>query len=195
MNMKNLVIGIAILILTISVVVYGVSLIYDSPEYSDYCSNNLKPALDLNDTQVCPAVCVEMWEIKGTECVYNDCGSGCGPNGVTSFETKQQCEAALTGNCYESYEKAREDYSKNLFLITLPLGIIIIFVGALVFGLETVGAGLMGGGVGVILWGIGSFWRYAGESIKFILSLIGLIVIIWFAYYFNKDKSKKKQSK
>ena len=53
----------------------------------------------------------------------------------------------------------------------------------------------MGGGVGVILWGVGNFWEFADNLLKFILSLAGLIVVIYFAYYFNRrfDKKHKRE--
>lgn len=200
MSLKNYVLGIAVLILTIAVAVNGINLFYgDSPDYSDFCGSQRPIYLDKGEPSadnetVCPAVCVEMWEInsEGNECVFDECGSGCGPDGVNTFETQKQCEIALSGeSCQEAYDDAREDYSKNLFLITLILGIIIMVVGALVFGLESVGAGLMGGGVGIILWGIMEFWRFANDWLKFILSLIGLAVIILLAYYFNSKLSGK----
>tara|TARA_Y100000034_G_C6749373_1_gene332976 strand:+ start:263 stop:556 length:294 start_codon:yes stop_codon:yes gene_type:complete len=94
------------------------------------------------------------------------------------------------------HESAQEKYSKNLFLIALPLGIVIIALGAFVFGLESVGAGLMGGGVGIILYGVGAFWRFADDWLKFILSLIGLVAVIGLAYWFNsKDWNIWKRKK
>lgn len=44
-----------------------------------------------DNRQVCPAVCVPMWKIQGDRCVYDECGSGCGPNNKTTFDTKQEC--------------------------------------------------------------------------------------------------------
>tara|TARA_Y100000294_G_C8508545_1_gene317738 strand:- start:113 stop:313 length:201 start_codon:yes stop_codon:yes gene_type:complete len=43
----------------------------------------------------------------------------------------------------------------------------------------------MGGGVGIILYGVGAFWRFADDWLKFILSLIGLIAVIILSYWFN----------
>jgi hypothetical protein len=40
---------------------------------------------------ICPAVCVELWEIKEGECVFNKCGSGCGEDGVNSFLLEEDC--------------------------------------------------------------------------------------------------------
>ena len=83
-------------------------------------------------------------------------------------------------------------YAKSVFLIAVPIGILIIILGALMFGLDFVGAGLMGGGVGVILYGVGGFWQFAEDWIKFLLSLVGLVILIWFAYWFDKRSFKKK---
>ncbi|MFQ5531554.1 MAG: hypothetical protein ACE5ES_02980, partial [Candidatus Nanoarchaeia archaeon] len=196
-------ISIAIIILTISVAVFGINTFYAEPEYSDFCTENVRvpPKLVGEEDRVCPRVCVPLYEIsEAGNCVFNECGSGCGADGLNSFETLEQCNIVADGkNCYDLYDNAREQYSKNIFLIALPLGIIILFAGAFVFGLEAVGAGLMGGGVGIIIYGIGGFWRFAQDWLKFILSLIGLIILIWFAYRYNRTgtltfgKKRKKR--
>jgi hypothetical protein len=190
MNIKNVVIGIAILILTISVVVYGVSVFYDSPKYEDYCSNFRSIGSPLKPEEICPTVCVAMYQMfpYSGECEYVECGSGCGANNVTTFTSLEGCEAALKNSCDFQYNSARETYSRNIFLIALPLGILLIIVGAVVFGLEVVGAGLAGGGVGVLLWGVFSYWEYGSDLLRFGLSLIGLLAVIWSAYRFNKKK-------
>ncbi len=195
MGLKNIVIGIAIIVLTISVVIYGVNTFYPDPEYNDFCPEMSKPySYGDKGERICPAVCVEMYEIKNSTCAFNECGSGCGPDAVTSFGTIEQCQLALSGKyCYDTYNDAREKYSRNIFLIALPLGIVLIAAGAFIFGLEAVGAGLMGGGVGVILWGVGGFWEFAQDWLKFVLSLLGLIILIWLAYYFNKKFGKRRR--
>lgn len=193
MNVKNVFMGIAITILTISAVIYGINTFYSAPEYGDFCAG-ARPSLVGED--VCPQVCVEMYEIREGECVFDECGSGCGPNGKTTFENLNQCEIVLSGkNCADVYENERESYSKNIFLTLLPLGILIIVLGAVAFGLETVGAGIMAGGIGVIFWGVGGFWRFADDWLKFVISLLGLAVLIWLAYYFNEKFGKKKSKK
>ena len=177
MSLKNVVIGIAIIILTISVVVYGVNTFYNSPQYEDFCGE-FKTEEFINNSEQCEA-------IGGQWNPYT------GPRAVEG--TEGFCDRDFT--CRQEFENARETYSRNLFFITLPLGIAIIALGALIFGLEAVGAGLMGGGVGIILWGVGGFWRFADDWLKFILSLIGLMVLIWLAYYFNRKFEKKKRKK
>lgn len=177
MSLKNVVIGIAIIILTISVAVYGINTFYNSPEYSDFCDEFKTPEI-IETQERCE-------EIGGQWSSYG------GPRPVGGAEN--YCDRDFT--CRGEYDDSREKYSRTLFLITLPLGIAIIALGALIFGLEAVGAGLMGGGVGIILWGVGGFWRFADDWLKFLLSLIGLVVLIWLAYYFNKKFDKKRKRK
>ncbi len=186
MSLKNIVLGIAIIILTISVAIYGINLFYDRPEYSDFCAE-FKTAEVIDTQERCEAI-GGMWNADGISRKID--GSD-----VTGF-----CDRDHT--CRIELENALEKYSRNVFLFALPLGIIVIAVGAFAFGLEAVGAGLMGGGVGIILYGVGAFWRFADDWLKFILSLIGLIAVIILAYWFNsknwniwksKNFSKKKK--
>jgi hypothetical protein len=175
MGIKEIVIGIAIIILSISVVVYGINTFYERPDYEDYCGD--KSTIGFVETKSeCDSV-----GGKWTTYVEHD-------EVLRPVEGKAEGWCDVSYYCREEYDNDLETYSRNLFLIALPLGIIIIIVGAVVFGLEAVGAGLMGGGVGVILYGVGNYWRYSADLLKFLLSLIGLIIVIYFAYWFNKKK-------
>ena len=189
-NIKNIVFGIAILILTMFVTINGINTFYERPEYSDFCPEGRPvPKLIDGEERICPTVCVEMYELEGGLCVFNECGSGCGPDGLNSFDTLEQCEIVASGkNCYDLFDNANEVYSRNVFLIALPLGILIIAFGAYLFSLEAVGAGLMGGGVGTLIFGAGGYWRFADNWLKFLLSLVGLVALIAFAYWFNTEK-------
>ncbi len=191
-SIKNIVFGVAIIILTMFVSIYGINTFYQQPEYGDFCSEErpfpFREKSD-NEERICPAVCVQMYEIKDNACILNSCGSGCGPDGINSFDTLAQCEIILDGkNCYDLYEEANKVYSRNVFLIALPFGILIIFLGAYFFSLEAVGAGLMAGGVGTLIYGAGGYWQYADNWLKFVLSLVGLVTLISFAYWFNHEK-------
>lgn len=189
-NIKNIIFGLAIMILTIFASVYGINALYERPQYDDFCTSIRPVALDkTGDSQVCPAVCVELYEIKNNECVFNECGSGCGADGVNTFDTKEQCDIVLSGkNCYDEYDAANRIYARNVFFIGIPLGIVIIVIGASLFSLESVGAGLMLGGAGTLVYGVGGYWQYADNLIKFIISIIGLAALISFAYWFNSKQ-------
>lgn len=178
MHIKNVIIAVGIIILTISVAIYGIKTFYPSPEYNDYCANQ-EENWYVNNSVQCEAVGGKWSDYMGPKEVNSPLG---------------YCDTAYT--CRMQYEADMEDYSRIVFLIALPLGIIIIAIGALVFGLESVGAGLMAGGVGIILWGVAGLWSFAENWIKFLLSLIALIALVWLAYFFNKKfgiTGKKKR--
>ena len=178
MDVKNIVLGIAIMILTIFVVVYGNNLVFDKPQYEDYCGS--VRSVQVIETQAECEAAGGQWTPQDIKCITTPCPQG-------------YCD--LYYKCQAEYDAAQEKYYRNLFLITLPLGIIIIIVGAIIFGLEAVGAGLMGGGVGTILYGVGGYWRYSADLMKFLLSLIGLVVVIYVAYWFNRKYGKHKPKK
>jgi hypothetical protein len=173
MSLKNIVIGIAIIILTIFVTFYGINTLFPSPEYEDFCGEPTREVID--NMQDC--------EVAGGK--WNPSAIRPVESGVEGF-----CDEDFT--CRQELEDARKDRSRKVFFIALPLGIIIIAVGALVFGLEAVGAGLMGGGVGTLIYGSGAYWPYTENWVRFLLSLVGLVILIWLAYYFNKKFDKKK---
>lgn len=175
MNFKNLILGIAIFILTIAVGVYGIITLFgDSPRYEKYCPM-------INNEQECISFGGK-WTGNTDVPIANPIPEKAIPGYCDIYEV-----------CNPKLENAQESYGKKIFFSALPLGIIIIIIGALVFGLESVGAGLMAGGVGIIIYGITGIWRFADNWIKFLLTLIGLIVLIYLAYYFNKKLNKKRR--
>jgi len=48
-----------------------------------------------SDMIVCPAVCIPMWDLTEQNgqlsCVFNSCGSGCGPDNEITFATENEC--------------------------------------------------------------------------------------------------------
>jgi len=174
MDIKNFIMGVAIFILTIAVAVYGIQTFYEKPVYEDFCINSISPHL-INSSLDCETSSGKWISYVALETK--------GPEGYCDLEYY----------CRQDYDHFSEKYSRNIFLISLPLGVLIIIAGAVFFGLEAVGAGLMAGGVGIIFYGIGGFWRFADTWLRFVLSLIGLVVLIYFAYWFNNRYTKKKK--
>ena len=219
MKIKEIVLGIAIIILTIFVTFYGINTIFPKPNYDDFCP--------VDRAKICPAVCVPLYEIVDSDCVFTECGSGCGPDGINTFSNLASCTQGLKvsnekrcelqngtwirqeiqcikapcpqgycdlySQCSQEYNDLVKERSKKVFFLALPIGIAIIALGAFVFGLEAVGAGLMGGGIGTLIYGSGAYWPYTQNWIRFLLSLVGLVLIIWLTYYFNKKLRKRKR--
>jgi hypothetical protein len=219
MNIKNILIGVAIIVLTIFVTFYGINMFFPKPQYEDFCNMNSEP-------KICPTVCVPLYEIMSGKCVLTECGSGCGADNINTFADSSSCEEGLKlsdqkkceiqngtwirqdikcvttpcpqGYC-DTYSACNQEYqdvlkvrARNVFFIALPLGILIIALGALVFGLESVGVGIMGGGIGTLIYGSGAYWPFSENWIRFVISLVGLVILIWIAYWANKKNWKKK---
>ena len=183
--MKNFILGLAIIIITIAVINYGINTFYPQPEYEDFCDEFDKRIIDIEEWEICTDLCDE--EYINDDTAWDKCINICDKED----RERELKSSKILDDCYKNYETARESYSKNIFLITFPLGIIIIILGTLLFNLEAVGAGLMGGGLGTIIYGITGYWRYSENWLKFLFSLIALAILIWLTYYFNK-KGKKK---
>ena len=72
----------------------------------------------LNCDRICPGVCVKLWELRKKdkfserECVLNECGSGCGPDGVSSFNSEEECRSSLLGQ--NSKAKAATFYIEEI---------------------------------------------------------------------------------
>lgn len=183
-NVKNIVLGIAIFILTIFVGIYGINTFYGkAPQYNDYCPVSVQANTELQ--------CI----MQNGTWINGSVDASSGPKaapvgGYCDFYTK----------CNDALRAAEEKYYKGAFLIALPVGIIIIALGLIIFALAPVGVGLMAGGIGIMIYGAGNYWTYANDVLKFIMSLIGLVIVILLAYYFNKKfnfgwfKEKKKSS-
>lgn len=168
MKIKDIIMVIAIMILTIFVTFYGINTFYPKPDYEDFCDEF--KSQEVVDT------------LKGCEAIGGKWSNFEGPRPVNS-EYEGWCDRDY--NCRQELEQARKIRSRYVFFIALPLGILIIALGAFIFGIEAVGAGLMGGGVGTLIYGSGAFWPYTENWIRFLMSVVGLVTLIWFSYYFS----------
>jgi hypothetical protein len=174
MNIKSWILSIAILILTLFVVIYGMDLVYENPEYEDFCSST--PVKQINTSAECEANTNSKW------ISFND------------EEDSGYCDVYYY--CKEEYDSAREVYSRHVFLTSIILGILIILLGGFLFSAESVSVGLMAGGVGTFLFGIGSYWKYADTWLRFVVSFAGLVIVILITYYLNyPEKLRKKKKK
>lgn len=170
MRLRSIVIGVAIFILTVFVAVYGVSAVFPMPQYDQFCPP-IKTSEYIDNHARCEQV--------GGFWVVDNYPRPVGGKNITGY-----CD--VNYYCNLDYQNASKKISKERFLVSIPIGVAIIVFGNAVFALETVGVGLMAGGAGTFVWGAGSYWGYASDVWRFIISLIGLVVLIWFAYWFEK---------
>jgi len=174
MNVKSFVLGVAIIIATMSIVIFGMNSFYPNPEQNDFCGEIDKPTAVNTEEE-----CLEIggrWEGYGK---------------VPEIEGERLGWCDEHYECREDYETARSDYSRNAVLIMLVLGVILIVFGVFLSD-EVVGAGLMGGSVGILLYSIANYWRHVDDWLKLVVSIVLLLVFVWLSSYFEKKLRKKK---
>ncbi|MCW8965218.1 MAG: hypothetical protein OQK82_00815 [Candidatus Pacearchaeota archaeon] len=174
-NIKNIILGISIFILTLFVTIYGINTFYPRPQYNDFCDNDISKIIQTEQE------CIDQ---GGKWNYYQD---------ATKDDPTGYCNQNYY--CSEDYNDAREKWTQNVFFIALPIGIIILALGAFALSLEPVVMGLMSGGTGTLLYGTWGFFWQTNDKMRFIISCIGLAVVIFLAYYFNKRFEKKSKKK
>lgn len=188
---KNVILIIAIIIVFTIFAVYGMNLFLEEPRYEDFCkdqSTYQRPvgvSVPIETKQIC--VQSAEFQIKQQECYNNESitinyvydSNGC----PIDFECS---------NCNKDFEHSRERWSKNYFISSMIIGIAAIILGALIFKLETIGAGLMGGGAVFIFVSAIRSWSDLSDLLRFILLGIILAVLIYTGIIINKLGRSKK---
>jgi hypothetical protein len=193
MRLKNFVLGFGIFIVYGLVLWQGISAFYPSPEYDEYC--------DYYDGFRGKPYPIE----SGVDCVFpneletkqNACYSE-GGEFRYDYDDKGCIIDGYCDECSIAYEDARDVYSRNVFIITLIVGVITFIVGFSILSIEPVGSALLASGVLALVSGTIVNWRNFGQFIRFGLLLLVLILLIWITYRLNKHgrlfrKRKKKK--
>jgi len=184
-NIKSLVLGAIIAFVFFFFCIYGTKLIYPNPEYNKFCNINFYEYSMPN-------------KIAVTNCSYNavlekekkDCSDSKGR--PEAEYNNDGCEKAIKCNmCELDFQKADEKYSKNLFIIAVVFSLIVIAISAFFVAIESVSGGLMFGSLMFLIYGIGGYWRYMNDWLRFIILGIALIILIIISYKIANKKDKK----
>jgi hypothetical protein len=84
--------------------------------------------------------------------------------------------------------KDKKCFQKYLFFVAVPIGIIAIVIGAFL-SIQTIGTGLMFGGIFSVCDGYFNYWSELADPLKFISMLLTFIVLLMVGY---KKLEKKK---
>lgn len=161
MNVKNIVLGIGIVVVFALALWQGIEAFYPSPQYEDYCEDGIGfPGAESNVT------------------VCEDSG-GIWKNGYCDYYSE----------CQKEYDAARDPHAKVVFFISLIVAIIVIIVGFSILSIEPVGSALIGSGIWAVFWGSVVNWRNLSDIWRFLLLLVVLILLIWIAIKLNKKET------
>ncbi|MEE9525974.1 MAG: hypothetical protein V3V78_05200 [Candidatus Woesearchaeota archaeon] len=89
--------------------------------------------------------------------------------------------------CLDEHKEAYEVYSRNVFIITLIIGLIAVIIGGILLKVESVSSGIMAGGVLTLIYGTMRYWGDMTKYLRFSVLTIVLIVLIWIGYKKFKD--------
>ncbi len=157
--------GIAVAIIIYLVIILGIKAFYPEPEYADFCEDNdrFRPLTELN-------TCEDNQTIEECRTIMKE----------KEIDKKE--------NCYDPYNKAREKYNRNLFLITMIIGIILIAISLFTLDMINISSGLIMASIVLIVYGFIRGWDSANDIVKFIFALADAVIIIAFAIMLNKRK-------
>ena len=185
MKVKNLVLGLGIVVVYALVLWQGIEAFYPQPKYEDFCdvypdrpihekypgeNNNCTLPVNLETKQ---NAC---YKVKG-EFRYEYDDNGCVIEGY--------CD-----ECNINYNEASDKYSRNIFIISLIAGVITFIIGFAILKVEPVGSALIGSGIWAIFYGTVRNWRNFGAGIRFVLLFIVLMILIWLAIRLNQVRKK-----
>ena len=148
MNIKNLILGIGIVIVFGLALWQGIEAFKPSPQWDDFC-------------KAAPAYPIEV-------------GKGPDMNSASCIEqggkwTNNYCD--FYSECQKQFDDAQKTQSKFIFLVSLIVGILALIIGYSILSIEPVGSALLGSGIWSIFWGSVVNWRNFSDIWRFLLLL------------------------
>ena len=188
-NVKNLVLGIGIIVVFALALWQGIEAFYPSSKYEDFCKSTAPQVPMLKQGAVCDLSSQlqreeeRCYQQRGYP-IYEYNNEGC----QTSVK---ECDL-----CNIDFEKSQDNHAKSAFYIALIIGLIALIVGYSILTIEPVGSALIGAGIWSFFWGTLVNWRNLSSIWRFLLLLLALILIIYITIKLNTKKSQsKKKSK
>lgn len=191
-TIKIVILGIGIALVLAFVIGFGVDTFYKSPKWEDFCDRDME--IKYYETkETCEADNGKWMESENavpTKLRQNEllCTKLSDNNNEISLSCRSNDDIlGPTGNCDNSYycrenfENAQKPHSRNSFIAIIILGLTAVIVGAYL-KLTSVSAGIMGGGVLVMLYAAIRFWMDLDEYLRFGVLVVTLAVLIWIGY-------------
>jgi len=170
-KIKKNILSIAIAIILVMFIAYGINVFYKSPKYDDYCNYTriVKEPLSFESCEDAGG----RWYPDAPEAPKMVDESG-------NFTVSGWCD--LYYECQDEFDNVREVYNRDVFFISLVLGLIAVIIGGVVLKLESVSVGIMGGGILTIIYGTIRYWGDMSDVYRFIILGVVLAILIWMGY-------------
>jgi len=172
---KHTILSIAIAIVFVLFIGFGIASFYETPQREDFCDENIFERPFVRGLEK-PGNCTF---IEPDEDLKNQCRE----NGkITPKYDQDGCvESYFCETCYNEFDDVRQIYNRNVFIVATGIGIIALIVG-FALGMVSVSSGLMGGGILLIIYGTMRYWSDLPDFGRFIILGITLGILIWLGY-------------
>lgn len=151
-------------------VTYLVDVIYHAPEYTDFC-----PERQVNRAIETESECLEV----GGQWNENIEAKSMTPQ-ITVPVPAGYCDTDYT--CRQQYEETMKVYNRNVFVVFIIAGILLLIGSIYIKGAEAISLGLAFGGVLALIIGSVRYWSDMNDILRVILlgiALVGLIYVAW----------------
>jgi len=172
-HLKNFVLGIGIIIIFGLLLWQGIEAFYPSPDWNKMCGD--KSTIPASTQETCVAA-GGRWNPDSAPKAVDSQG-----NVIAGY-----CD--LYYQCTQELDKLSKAHSQVVFIISLIVGILILFISYLFIKVEPVGSALMGAGIWAIFWGSAVNWHNISNIWRFLLLLIAFVLIVWITVKINTSK-------
>jgi len=174
-KLKQVFLAIAIAIVFVFFVGFGILTFYKAPKYEDFCEDRyIKRPVPMPLKEPVNCTSMEVDENLNNEC--KDKGY------ITPKYDENGCvESYYCETCEKEYNDIRENYSRNVFIIATVIGVVVLIIG-FALKIASVSSGLMGGGILAIMYGTIQYWTSLPDYGRFTIFGITLAILIWLGY-------------
>ncbi|MFT4304851.1 MAG: hypothetical protein ACMXX8_02060 [Candidatus Woesearchaeota archaeon] len=169
-NTKIALLSIAIAIVSVLFIVYGINTFYKGPDRINYC-DNVEFRID-----------VDSCEDEDPNCFLD-------PKHETYSTINPEYE-----KCTENFQKSREKYNMAIFIIMSIIGLFMV-IGSFFINIDSVAFGILAGGILSIFVGVIRNWNNVQDWMKFLILGVVLIALVWISYKKMNDNKDTKEKK
>lgn len=201
-KIKDTILGLSIAVIFVFFVVFGIKAFYKEPKYENFCKRGTLIDFASGNGHYYEPYPIRMKEPFENACPksiveYNQFRKQCAEKkaDVVYEFSENGCQIARECTfCNQDFQKARNIYFRNVFIISGIVGIAVVIIGAILH-ITSVSVGLFGGGVLTIIYGTTNYWSELADWARFIILGIALAVLIYLGYMgfsvFGVGKKKK----
>jgi hypothetical protein len=153
---------------------YSLSLIFNGPNYDEFCSFE-KTSKVINDKATC----------ESSDGIWN-------PNQFPKspeFQLEGYCD--LNSKCNNAFQEATKVYEKKVFISLVIIGAVVLIASAFLVGNVVLGAALPLVAVLDLIIASIRYWQYSDELLKVCILFIALVALVYLAI--KKFKEKKHE--